>query len=122
MKKFHIALGVSNIEESVRDYSLRLGQEADLVIPGEYAIWRTQTLNVSIRRVPLEDSAKLRHLGWENPEAKAFTTTLDCNGLFWEEFSAPSTGLRNRENWPGADFHLVLKETTGLFLLNINPK
>ena len=63
MKKFPIALGVSNIEESDRDYSLRFDQEADLVIPGEYAIWRTQTLNVSIRRVPLEDSAKLRHFG-----------------------------------------------------------
>ena len=104
MKKFHIALGVTHIEESVRDYSLRLGQEADVVIPGEYALWRTQTLNVSIRRVPLKDSAKLRHLGWENPEAEEFTKTLDCNGLLWEEFSAHQQALEIEKTWPGADY------------------
>ena len=58
MKKLHIALSVSDIEQSVLDYSSRLSQEPDLVIPGEYALWRTDTLNISIRRVADEKPGK----------------------------------------------------------------
>lgn len=104
MKKFHIALGVSNIEKSVADYTTRLGQEPDVIIPGEYALWRTDALNVSIRRVPDEASGKLRHLGWENPEAKGFTTQFDNNGLPWEEFTAHQQALEIEKAWPGTGY------------------
>ncbi len=38
MKRFHIALGVSDVEASARDYSQRLGCQPDLLIPNEYAL------------------------------------------------------------------------------------
>ena len=104
MKKFHIALAVPNIEESVRDFSIRLGKEADLVIPGEYALWRTEALNLSIRRVPFDESTQLRHLGWENPEAEAFTSHVDSNGLLWEEFNAFQQATEIEKAWPGTNY------------------
>ena len=51
MRKFNLALEVSNIEESVAKYNQRFGQQADLVIPGKYALWRTSSLNISIRKI-----------------------------------------------------------------------
>jgi hypothetical protein len=104
MKKFHIALSVSNIEQSALDYSNRLGKNPDLIIPGKYALWRTEFLNVSIRRVPHEESAKLRHLGWENPEAPAFTTDVDSNGILWEEFTVHQQALEIENAWPGTAY------------------
>ena len=104
MKKLHIALSVSNVEKSVLDYSVRLGKEADLVIPGEYALWRTETLNLSIRRVSDKESGTLRHLGWENAEAKAFTAETDCNGILWEEFTAHQQAAEIEKAWPGTPY------------------
>ena len=104
MKKLHIALSVSNIEQSVQDYSTRLSKEPDLVVRGEYALWRTDTLNISIRRVADEKSGKLRHLGWENPEAKAFSAEADCNGILWEEFTAQQQASEIEQAWPGTQY------------------
>ena len=104
MKKLHIALGVSDIEQSVLEYSTRLNQEPDLVISGEYALWRTNTLNMSIRRVPDEKSGQLRHLGWENPEATAFTAAEDSNGILWEEFTAQQQASEIERAWPGTQY------------------
>ena len=41
MKGFHIALGVADVEASADDYLQRLGCRPDLLIPGMYALWRT---------------------------------------------------------------------------------
>jgi len=49
MKRFHLALGVSDVEASVDDYSQRLGCRPGLLIPGKYALWRTDAVNLSIR-------------------------------------------------------------------------
>lgn len=62
MKKFHIALAVTDIEASVNDYAQRLGHRPDVVIPHEYALWRTPALNLSIRRAPAVVGGTLRHL------------------------------------------------------------
>jgi hypothetical protein len=51
MKRFHLALGVSDVEASVDDYSQRLGCRSGLLIPGKYALWRTDAVNLSIRKV-----------------------------------------------------------------------
>lgn len=40
-----MAIDVSNIEQSVSVYSLRLAQQPNVVIPNEYVLWRTPTLN-----------------------------------------------------------------------------
>ena len=100
MKRFHLALGVSNIEESVRDYSTRLDQQPDILIPNEYALWRTATLNFSIRKVPQDEGGTLRHLGWETPHAEEFSTDLDVNQIPWEQFTTDQQEEEIRRTWP----------------------
>ena len=87
--KFHVALSVADIESSVEEYSERLKCAPQIVVPGEYALWRTENLNFSIRKTPESEAGKLRHLGWEDPDASAFETQSDINGVLWERFAAP---------------------------------
>lgn len=101
MKKFHLALGVSNLEESVVEYNQRFNQEADLVIPGEYALWRTPSLNISIRKMSEGQPGQLRHLGWEDSEATEFKTERDCNNILWETFTATQQAIEIENIWPG---------------------
>ena len=44
MKKIPIAMDVSDIETSARDYSQRLGCQPDLLIPDLYALWRPEAV------------------------------------------------------------------------------
>jgi catechol 2,3-dioxygenase-like lactoylglutathione lyase family enzyme len=87
-RRFHLALGVADLAASIADYSARLGMEPECVVPGEYALWRTESLNLSIRVVAAEEAGQLRHLGWEEPEAEAMATSVDVNGIVWERFSS----------------------------------
>jgi len=100
MKRFHLALGVFNIEESVIEYSTRLEQQPDVTIPNEYALWRIATLNFSIRKVNQEESGRLRHLGWESSDATEFTTVIDVNHIPWEHFTAAHQDEEIRRTWP----------------------
>lgn len=88
MKKFHISIATDDIEKSVEDYSNRLGKQPDSMLAGEYAFWRTESLNFSIRRDTQKTIGALRHLGWEDPESSEFTSDTDANGISWENFSA----------------------------------
>ncbi len=88
MKKFHISIAVRDIQESVAEYSTKFGLEPEVIVDGKYALWRMEALNFSISQKP-EIAGQMRHLGFENPEAKSFTTSTDCNGILWEEFSEP---------------------------------
>ena len=65
MKRFHIALAVRDLSASIADYSLRLGQAPQAVVPGKYAMWRTELLNFSINEMP-ERAGELRHVGFED--------------------------------------------------------
>lgn len=87
MKRFHIAIGVADISRSVDDYTRRLGCAPSVVVPDEYALWRTSSINLSIRRTS-ERAGTLRHLGWEDSSAPHFVTGRDVNGILWEHFSA----------------------------------
>lgn len=104
MKKFHVAIGVSDIETSVKEYSHRLETEPEVVIPSHYALWRTDCLNLSIRKVSDKEAGKLRHLGWENPEATEFTTEYDCNHILWEEFTADHQAQEIKQTWLGTNY------------------
>jgi hypothetical protein len=85
-KKFHLSISVTDLDASIADYSQRLGHHPWIVVPHEYALWRTETLNFSIR---LSDSEnKLRHLGWEDESATEFSQDVDVNGIIWERFTA----------------------------------
>ena len=87
MKKFHISIAVKNLDESIKEYSQKLGCEPCVVIVERYALWRTDTLNFSISQKP-EIAGTVKHIGFENSDAQNFTETHDCNGLMWEEFTA----------------------------------
>ena len=103
MRRFHIAISVSDIAASVEDYSGRLGQQPVLIIPGEYALWRTDRLNLSIRYAPAS-AGELRHLGWEDPQAQTLSVERDVNGLVWECFSARDQAREIVANWPDTDY------------------
>lgn len=103
MKRFHIAVAVSNIARSVEDYTRRLGMPPAVIVPGEYALWRTDHLNLSIRRTD-DAPGTLRHLGWEDPAAEAFTLDEDENGITWERFNAAAQDKEILDRWPNALF------------------
>jgi hypothetical protein len=93
MKRFHIALAIANLEESISDYSRRLGQPPSAVVPGQYAMWRTDLLNFSINQKP-DNAGQLRHVGFEDDTAEGFSSSIDVNGLEWELFSAAEQDAR----------------------------
>ena len=86
MKRFHIALAVANLDNSIADYSLRLGEEPTVVVSEKYAMWRTDTLNFSINQIP-DRAGQLRHVGFEDESVQGFSSDYDTNGLEWELFS-----------------------------------
>lgn len=99
-KKFHIAIATHDIEASVQDYSRRLAARPDVVVPGAYALWRTATLNISVRQAPDCQPGELRHVGWEDEAATEFSTDIDCNGILWETFAAAHQIAEINEIWP----------------------
>ena len=101
MKRFHLAIGVSDIARSVEDYSGRFGQPPTVLIPDEYALWRTTHVNFSIRRVE-QRTGTLRHLGWEDSSVSQFTQEADVNGIVWERFSSELQLDEIRAAWPEA--------------------
>jgi hypothetical protein len=104
MKRIHLAISTNRIEETIIDYSARLGCPPCSAVDGEYALWRTETVNLSIRQ---DDSCKpgeLRHLGWEDPEAEGFTQDTDANGIVWERFRAEDQAEEINTLWPHTDY------------------
>jgi len=104
MKKIHLAIATDNIAATIEDYSQRLECEPVLVIPNEYALWRSDFFNISIRQDSTCKPGELRHMGWEDSEAKAFTTSIDVNGLLWESFTAEHQSEEIEEAWPGTGY------------------
>lgn len=104
MKRFHIAISTDKIAETVAYYNRRRGVEPCVVIPGDYALWRTDSLNVSIRLDEASSLGTLRHLGWEDPAATAFAETTDVNGIVWEQFNADHQAREIKELWPETDY------------------
>ena len=102
MKRFHIAIGVADVSRSVEDYTRRLGCPPSVVVPDEYALWRTSSINLSIRRTS-DQPGTLRHLGWEDPTASSFVTETDVNGIIWEHFSAEQQDREITRTWPQVD-------------------
>ncbi|MEM9451568.1 MAG: hypothetical protein AAGA75_23960 [Cyanobacteria bacterium P01_E01_bin.6] len=104
MHKLHIAISTDKIEDTIKDYSHRLGHEPCSFIPGEYALWRTESLNVSIRHDPSSPPGTLRHLGWEDASASAFTQETDVNGIIWERFNPQHQADEINDLWPQANY------------------
>ena len=106
MKKLHIAISTNKIEESIQDYSARLGINPCSLVFGEYALWRTESLNLSVRYDPACIRGTLRHLGWEDESASEFTQDTDVNEIIWEQFSAQLQADEINKLWPEANYHL----------------
>lgn len=104
MKKLHIAIATNRIEETIKDYSVRLGMEPCSFVENEYALWRTDSLNVSVRQDATCKPGELRHLGWEDPSATEFSQDTDVNGIVWERFNAHQQADEINELWPEANF------------------
>lgn len=100
-KKFHIAIAVTDIEATVQEYSRRMGAAPTLVVTDEYALWRTETLNFSIRKTT-DAPGMVRHVGWEDPTAIGFTRETDANGLLWERFTEQDQQEEITRLWPTA--------------------
>ncbi|QFT55263.1 hypothetical protein [Microbulbifer sp. THAF38] len=106
MKRLHIALSTDNIEETVQDYSARLNCKPCAHVSGEYALWRTDSLNLSIRKDSKCKPGTLRHLGWEDPSATAFTQDKDVNGIVWERFNAKQQAEEINNAWSNASYQV----------------
>ena len=104
MKKLHLAISTSRIKETIADYSARFGSEPCSFVAGEYALWRTESLNVSVRHDPSCAAGSLRHLGWEDSTATEFSQDVDVNGITWERFSAQHQADEINELWPEAKY------------------
>ncbi|MBE9047922.1 hypothetical protein IQ255_26615 [Pleurocapsales cyanobacterium LEGE 10410] len=104
MKKLHLAISANDIAATVRDYSQRLGAQPCLVIADEYALWRTDTLNISVRKDKSHPAGSLRHLGWEDSTASAMSAEADVNGIVWENFTASQQAEEIREIWTEVDY------------------
>ncbi len=105
MKKLHLAISTDKIEATIKDYSVRLSTEPCLCITGEYALWRTESLNISIRKDMSCPSGSLRHLGWEDSKATEFSQDIDANGMIWECFNSQNQADEINEIWPEANYH-----------------
>lgn len=95
-RRFHIALAVRDLSESIADYSRRLGIPPNVVVAGKYAMWRSEAMNFSINQLP-ERAGQLRHLGFEDDTAAGFSSDFDCNGIEWELFSSADQDAKIRE-------------------------
>ena len=104
MKKLHIAIATDDISGTVQDYSHRLSAQPCVWVDGEYALWRTDTLNVSVRKDLSIQKGTVRHLGWEDPTAAEFTAAADINGLMWERFTADQQAEEINELWPDTNY------------------
>lgn len=104
MKKIHVAISTNELEGSIEDYTQRLGVKPCAIVKGEYALWRTDILNLSIRNDSKHKPGELRHLGWEDASASEFLSDTDVNGILWERFNARQQADEINEAWPGTNY------------------
>ena len=101
--KVHLAIAVNDLEMSVAEYTRLLGSRPDLVIPGQYALWRTSILNMSLRCTG-QDAGTVRHIGFERDDATTFEEYRDVNGLTWETFNKYHQADEIRSVWGDVDY------------------
>lgn len=102
-KRVHIALAVADLEAAIEEYTKRLGVEPVIIAGGEYALFLTPILNLSVSEVP-GSAGKLRHLGFEDDSAQGFLIETDSNGFIWEHFTLKQQAEEINKHWPGTDW------------------
>ncbi|MBF2057588.1 MAG: hypothetical protein IGQ45_10305 [Cyanobacterium sp. T60_A2020_053] len=99
MKRIHLALSTQNLHESILEYNQRLSVKPTIIIDNEYALWRTPTINFSLRVDYNCHPGSLRNLDWEDDEATEFTQDTDVNGIIWEHFSYENQLAEIKDIW-----------------------
>ena len=103
MKRIHVALAVSKLDDAIADTRARLGVEPCVVVPGTYALFRTASVNLSLTE-NAEQAGRLRHLGVEDPEAPTFSSNPAPDGFVWERFTAEQQADEINTWWPEANY------------------
>ena len=98
-KRVHIALTVPDLGAAIHDYSKRLGVMPQVVAPGEYALFLTPILNLSLTSA-VGKPGSLRHLGFEDPDCLQMSAESDLGGIVWERFTLQQQADEIRTNWP----------------------
>lgn len=104
MPRIHIALATHDMQATIEDYSARLGMRPCALVPGEYALWRNASLNLSVRKDHQCRPGQLRHLGFEDPDARTFALSQDVNGIAWEQFTAQQQAAEIEQAFPGTGY------------------
>jgi uncharacterized cupin superfamily protein len=102
-RRIHIALTVRDLTPSIQEYSRRLGVDPCCVVAETYALFRTDQLNLSIS-VDRDAAGTLRHLGFEDPDAREASVERDVNGIDWERFTQQQQRAEIERKWPSANF------------------
>lgn len=98
---FHLALAVPDLAAAIADFRYRLDVEPEVVAPGAYALFRTESLNLSLSEVRGAPAA-LRHLGFEDPNAASFSEQEDASNIVWERFTPEQQRAEIDARWPNA--------------------
>ncbi len=95
-----------NLDDSISEYSKRLGKEPVCVVPDIYALWRTREVNLSITVKP-DEAGQLRHLGFEDEKVPEMLVEYDINGFMWEYFTASQQRAEIFDLWDNASYPKV---------------
>ena len=103
VKRIHVALAVSKLDDAIADTRNRLGVEPCVVVPDTYALFRTASANISLTE-NAKEAGQLRHLGIEDPEAVGFTAEPGPDGLVWERFTSEQQANEINTYWPQVNY------------------
>ena len=101
--KVHIAISVSDISQSVEEYTVFLKEPPVLVVTNQYALWRTKEINLSLRKT-YDSPGTIRHLGFEDDVFSSFDTFTDRDGVLWETFNKSNQKSEIQTIWPFIDY------------------
>ena len=115
MKRFHVHVGVQDLNESVRFYTGLFGAEPTVLKP-DYAKWMVEDPRIQLRNLPAKHQARVNHLGLQVDEADELPgiqqrfeaadkgSLVDEIGVTWVATqSRISIGSRTRKAWRGKD-------------------
>jgi hypothetical protein len=85
-RRFHLALAVDDLDATIADYTVRLGEAPAVVVDGRYAVWRTPEINLSVS-VPEAGpgsaaAQRIRHVGFEDGAAVAGPRTVEITRVY----------------------------------------
>ena len=103
MKRIHIAITISDLTDSIIEYSTKFGTDPICTVKDTWALWLTPELNFSIEVKP-EQAGEIKHIGFEDPSAESMIREKDINGLEWENFTIEQQKELIFKIWPHAEY------------------